>query len=105
MVFPVQLARRLFPTGDEDPVFPGPLPFIAEVWSPSTGQLDVSEKLPEYQARGDAEIWWLHPRRRTLTTWVRQPDGSYTEAVYRGGVVRLSALPEVTIDLDELFGG
>src|SRR5262249_41239936 len=34
-----------------------PLPLVVEIWSPSTGGYDVDTKLPEYQARGDVEIW------------------------------------------------
>ena len=64
---------------------------------------DVERKLPEYRARGDLEIWRIHPYDRTLTAWRRQPDGSYVESVYRDGVVRPEWLPNVTIDLDALF--
>ena len=85
------------------PVFRDPLPLVVEIWSPSTGTYDVNEKLAEYQRRGDLEIWRLHPCERTLTSWQRQSDGTYVETVARGGVVRPVALPEVTIDLDELF--
>ncbi len=84
-------------------IFEGPLPLIAEVWSRSTGGYDIEAKLPVYQQRGDLEIWLIHPYERTLTSWVRQADGSYRETVYRGGVVSLAALPGVVIDLDELF--
>jgi Uma2 family endonuclease len=74
-----------------------------EVWSPSTGQYDAREKLPEYQARGDAEIWYIHPYERTLTAWRRQPDGAYARTVLAGGIVEPVALPGVRINLDELF--
>jgi Uma2 family endonuclease len=53
-----------------------PLPLVVEVWSPSTGEYDIDSKLPEYQARGDKEIWRLHPYERTVRSWQRQPDGS-----------------------------
>ena len=76
---------------------------MVEVWSRSTGGYDVNAKLPVYMERGDLEIWRIHPYERSLTSWVRQPDGSYQESVYRGGIVSLAALPGVTIDLDELF--
>ena len=79
------------------------LPLIVEVWSPSTGAEDLTEKLPGYQARGDAEIWYLHPIERTLRSSVRRPDGGYDEQVHRGGVVQPVALPNVHVDLDELF--
>ena len=80
-----------------------PLPFVAEVWSPSTGRYDVDVKLPAYQRRGDLEIWRLHPYERSLTGWRRQPDGSYAELVFDGGLVQLWSLPGVTIDLEALF--
>jgi len=84
-------------------VYRDPLPLVVEVWSPSTGDYDVDEKLPEYQARGDAEIWRLHPYERVLTAWRRQPDGTYAVSEYRGGIVYPVALPGVAVDLDALF--
>ena len=81
-----------------------PLPLVVEIWSPSTGDYDIEVKLLEYQRRGDLEIWRIHPYERTLTAWRRQPDGSYVEGVHVGGVLEPVALPNVTIDLDNLFG-
>jgi Uma2 family endonuclease len=78
---------------------------VVEIWSPSTGDYDLKEKLTAYQQRGDLEIWRLHPYERTLTTWVRQSDGSYEETLYREGIVKPAALPNVAIDLAALFGG
>jgi Uma2 family endonuclease len=77
---------------------------VVEVWSPTTGNYDLETKLGEYQRRGDREIWLIHPYDRTLTTWRRQPDGSYAESHHdHGGTVQPTALPGVTIDLDALF--
>lgn len=84
-------------------VYQEPMPLVVEVWSPSTGEYDVDTKLREYQRRGDAEIWRLHPYDRTLTAWQRQQDGSYSETVYREGIVQPIALPGVRIDLAALF--
>lgn len=84
-------------------IYSEPLPLIVEVWSPSTGDYDVEAKVPVYQQRGDLEIWLIHPYERTLTSWARQADGSYREAVHRVGVVHPVALPGVSIDLDKLF--
>jgi len=80
-----------------------PLPFVAEVWSPSTGRYDVNTKLPTYRLRGDLEIWRVQPFERTVTVWRRQEDGSYEDMRFTGGKVRLHALPSVVIDLDALF--
>jgi Uma2 family endonuclease len=103
MVIPMEMAGRLFPDPNAVAVLPESLPFIAEVWSPSTGREDLREKLPAYRQRGDAEIWLIHPRERSVRIWRRQPDGNYAESRLRGGTVQLAALPGVTIDVDELL--
>jgi Uma2 family endonuclease len=94
---------------EDDPrafnAFAEPLPLVAEVWSPSTGDYDVATKLQGYWERGDAEIWFIHPYERTLTAWRRQPDGSYAEETYRGGVVPVASLPGVAIDFEALLDG
>ena len=69
----------------------------------STGRDDLREKLPAYRQRGDAEIWLIHPRERSVRIWRRQPDGRYAESRLRGGTVQLAALPGVTIGSDELL--
>ena len=102
-VIPMALTERWNDHPESLEIYDEPLPFVAEVWSPSTGDYDIDAKLPQYQLRGDLEIWRLHPFERTLTVWRRQPDGRYTEEVLRGGVVWLHALPDVTVDLDALF--
>jgi len=80
-----------------------PLPLVVEIWSPSTGDYDIEAKLPQYQRRGDQEIWYIHPYNRTLIRWLRQPDGSYQDSHHEHGVIQPVALPGVAIDLDVLF--
>lgn len=80
-----------------------PLPFVAAIWSASTGHYDVTAKLPVYQQRGDEEIWLVHPYDRTVTSWRRQPDGTYESSNHREGAIRLAALPDVVVDVAELF--
>ncbi|MHB8576098.1 MAG: Uma2 family endonuclease [Dehalococcoidia bacterium] len=103
-VLPAEFERRLdinAPFRLE--IYEDPLPLVVEVWSPSTGGYDVDTKLREYQLRDDAEIWRLHPHERTLTSWRRQADGSYTETVYRDGTIEPIALPGVLIAIPLLF--
>jgi Uma2 family endonuclease len=93
---------------EDDPralnAFADPLPLVIEVWSRTTGAYDFATKLRAYRARGDVEIWFIHPYECTLTTWHRQPDGGYVEETYRGGPVPVASLPGVSIDLDALLG-
>ena len=102
-VIPAALEEALLAQPGSLDAYPEPLPLVVEVWSPSTGRYDITEKLIEYQQRGDLEIWYVHPYERTLNAWRRQPDGRYEETVYRGGLVRPESLPGVAIDLDALF--
>ena len=100
-VVPTEIEQTLRP-GSLD-AYPEPLPLVIEIWSPSTGRYDIRDKLPDYQARGDLEIWYAHPYQRTVIVWRRQPDGTYVETVHQGGELRPSSLPSVVIDLDTLF--
>ena len=84
-------------------IFSDPLPLIIEIWSSSMGEYDVDAKLPIYQQRGDLEIWLIHADERTVTSWPRQPDGSYQETIHRDGSVTPIGLPGVTSDLETLF--
>jgi Uma2 family endonuclease len=102
-VVPMEYVREGRHRPDVVDAHSAPLPLVIEIWSPSTGGYDVSAKLPQYQQRGDQEIWYLHPYDRTLTRWLRQPDGSYQESVHEHGVIEPVALPGVQIDLDFLF--
>jgi len=102
-VLPRALERRLRERPGTFEVYDEPMPFVVEVWSPSTGDYHVEAKLLEYQRRGDLEIWRIHPYEETLTAWRRQTDGSYDQFVQRGGSVQPAALPGVTIVLDRLF--
>ena len=102
-VVPMDVVRRSFTQPGMLEVYTEPLPLVVEVWSPSTGRYDVTDKLAEYRRCGDLEIWLVHPYERTLTAWRRQADGSYIETLYRGGTAQPVALPSVTIDLDTLF--
>jgi Uma2 family endonuclease len=103
-VVPMEYVRRAFREQyHELEAYRDPLPLVVEVWSPSTGTYDIESKLPQYMARGDLEIWYIHPYQRTLPTWRRQSDGSYTETLFTEGTIQPVALPDVTIELAPLF--
>jgi Uma2 family endonuclease len=103
VVIPAEAVRSLEANPFALDVYLDPLPLVVEVWSPSTGNYDVNEKIPGYQQRGDLEIWRIHPYERTLTAWRRQPNGDYVQTIYDGGIARPQPLPQVAIDLGELF--
>ena len=83
--------------------FAQPLPLVVEVWSPSTGAYDFERKLAAYREHGDAEVWYLHPVRRTLTVWRLRSDGADDESRCDGDIVAVASFSGITIDLDELL--
>ena len=101
-VVPREMLRRLFRPKELE-AYPEPLPLVVEVWSRSTGRYNVRVKLEEYRRRGDAEIWFVHPYRLTVTVWRRRPDGTYDESMHTNGEISPASLPGVTVPLNELF--
>ena len=86
-----------------------PMPLVIEVW-PRYRQEYVYEhygepmrRIRDYQQRGDEEIWLVHSYTHRLTAWRHRSDNGYTKAVFSGGTVQPTALPNVAIDLDRLF--
>jgi Uma2 family endonuclease len=102
-VIPIPSLKPLATRTQPLEIFTIPLPLVAEVWSPSTGDFDVLAKLPIYKERGDQEIWLLHPFERTLTAWQRQTNGEYSMSIHCSGTIEPIALSGVVIDLDTLF--
>lgn len=103
LVVPTALDLALRQTPGTFDLLADPVALVVEVWSPSTGGYDVDTKIPVYQARGDLEIWRIHPYQRTLTIWRKQDNGSHAMEIVTGGIVAGASLPGVTLDLDALF--
>jgi Uma2 family endonuclease len=103
MVIPKDLGDKFRGRPGTLAIFSDPLPLVVEVWSRSTGGYGLEAKIPVYMQRGDAEIWHIHPHERTVTSWVRQADGTYQATVHRSGTIRLAALPGVEIAVDDIF--
>jgi Uma2 family endonuclease len=104
-VFPMSQVTPRLRQQDVLELYDQPLPLVVEVWSRTTGDYDVGEKLDVYKQRGDLEIWYFHPYKQELTAWRCQPDGSYEESVFTAGIINPVALPGVEIDLTALFAG
>ncbi len=104
MVIPVAYFAKTQGTRRLD-AYDDPLPFVAEVWSPSTAQYDVDTKFEEYRLRGDLEIWRVHPYDRTVLAWRRQEDGSYSQTSYlfEDGEAPVLSLPGVVVKFAEIF--
>ena len=84
-------------------IYDEPALLVVEVWSPSTGGYDVDAKLPEYQSRGDLEIWRVYPADKTVTIWTRASDGAYSKRTVSSGVIQPHSLQGVEIRVADLF--
>jgi Uma2 family endonuclease len=71
------------------------------IWSRTTGTYDFERKLAAYRSGGDVEIWYIHPYERTLTVWRRQQDGDHREMKYTGGLVSVTSLSGIAMNLDD----
>ena len=78
--------------------------WLAEVLSPGTARHDRHRKLPVYERAGVREVWLIDPIDRTLTLY-RLKAGRYGRAtrLKLKGRTRLTAVPGVTIDWDEVL--
>jgi Uma2 family endonuclease len=66
---------------------------------------DRKVKLPLYAVRGIPEVWIIDVVNRMFSMYSEPTSGTYAKAetTDRPGVVRLAALPDVTVDLTRLF--
>lgn len=103
MVIPREIVPALGTEPGKLELYSAVLPFVVEVWSPSTADYDFETKFPVYRAHGHAEIWRIHPYERVATLWRRRADGGYDESRLIEGDLVPIALPGVQIPFAEMF--
>lgn len=74
--------------------------WASEVLSPSTRELDRTEKLPRYAAHGVAHAWLVDPIARTLEVRTLGDDGRWREVRTYVGDARVRAAPFEAIELE-----
>ncbi|WP_339133323.1 MAG: Uma2 family endonuclease [Candidatus Electrothrix sp. GW3-4] len=79
--------------------------FIAEISSPSTAAHDNITKTALYEQFGVREYWIIHPLDRLVTVRLLGQDNLFLPPhIHEGkGMLALTILPELEIDLDLLF--
>jgi len=82
----------------------GPPDLAVEVFSPSTEDLDVSEKFVEYAQAGVSEYWQVDPTARTIYVFTLR-DRHYAQFGRFGPGQQLNSalLPSFTLLTDEIF--
>ena len=87
---------------------PGPadILLLVEVGDSSL-RYDRDVKLPLYARAGIPEVWIVDLRRRMLSSHRLPSDGRFTQdSPHRAGeALRLAAVPDVTVLVDDLLGG
>lgn len=78
--------------------------WLAEVLSPSTASHDQVVKLPTYERAGVREVWLIHPIDLTVSIY-KLEEGRYGRPTILElkGQTRLTAIPDVTIDWDDVI--
>jgi Uma2 family endonuclease len=78
--------------------------WLAEVLSPGTARHDQFVKLPAYERAGVREVWLVNPVDRTVAIY-RLEAGRYGRPTLLElkGRTQLTAVPEVTIDWDQVL--
>ena len=74
---------------------------LVEILSPSTAGYDNSVKKQLYERSGVSEYWVVDPYDQTIDQWVLV-DNKYVLQP-EAAIIRLSILPEITIDTDKLW--
>jgi Uma2 family endonuclease len=76
---------------------------VVEILSPSTRAYDQGRKLALYSAGGVREYWIVDPESKSVQIWdfrARSPE----QTTFAEGLLRSNVLPDVDIDVGELFG-
>ena len=79
---------------------------VIEIGSPSTMSKDLSVKPDLYERARIGEYWFVVPADRTILVFVLGDDGTYPLAPQvheRRGTVISQSLPQVRIDIEEMF--
>jgi Uma2 family endonuclease len=82
----------------------GPPDLAVEVISPTSGEIDRTDKFAEYREAGVPHYWIVDPELRTIEAWTLK-RGKYVRAGRGQGtaVVRLAPFPELDIPLHTLW--
>ncbi|MCK4514441.1 MAG: Uma2 family endonuclease [Spirochaetaceae bacterium] len=81
--------------------------WVVEILSTWTMRKDITVKLELYERAGVLEYWVIDPGNEAVMVYLLDDTGRYPPdpALYhRGNSVRGVVVPELTVDLDELFG-
>jgi Uma2 family endonuclease len=81
--------------------------WIIEILSPHTSAKDLNQKFDVYEKSGVKEYWVVHPFEQTILVYILE-SGKY-KATHRpfvkGDKLSPITLPELSIDLEEVFEG
>jgi Uma2 family endonuclease len=78
---------------------------LVEIESPSTRRIDRGKKFELYRTFGVPEYWVANPDKRNLRVYVLSAAGAYERVQPVAGRLRSTVLPDLVIDLSEVFGG
>jgi len=78
-------------------------PFVVEIVSPSSRQIDRLTKKTLYESSGVSEYWLIEPERKEVVVFLLTESG-YSGTVYSGDIqIPVQSIPGLDIDCGSLF--
>ncbi|MCW5909700.1 MAG: Uma2 family endonuclease [Cyclobacteriaceae bacterium] len=80
--------------------------WVIEILSKHTSAKDLNEKFDVYEEAGVKEYWVVHPTEQTVLAYTLNDKGKYEgilKPYVRTDKIRSKTLPQLTIDLTEVF--
>jgi Uma2 family endonuclease len=76
---------------------------VVEIISPSSAQVDRVLKHRRYMEAGVREYWIIDPPRRIVEVYISENGTYYAESYGKKDIVPVHILPDLKIDMAELF--
>ena len=76
---------------------------VIEILSPSNSKKEMNEKFDLYEETGVREYWLVEPSENVIYIYVLNEDGKYIGLKPVTTVLKSSIIPDLEINLDEIF--
>ena len=88
---------------EQDGYVHSPPELVVEVLSPANTRLERVEKLRDYESLGVPEVWVVSPEARTVEVLLRKDGRFVTAALLREGQLKPTHLPDVAVDIEQIW--
>jgi Uma2 family endonuclease len=76
----------------------GPADFVIEILSPSTSDIDLTKKVPEYLKNGVTDIWIIDPINKVIRTFNQTSSTEYIDST-SDNIIPLESFPKLELKI------